>query len=338
MLYIHYIGHNDVLLYKVLMLWGTKSLMGTHFNTIPYLWPFITDLIQSFVVGLKTSWFCDLIRKWDKQGRPSNALWDAPVSKFEQKACHRYPGRRHQNRLSGAGRNTHHCHRHCHSYRNFHILWSHQNSLSKASQDNKQWFWCQKSFVHTWGNVLSDPPQDFTSVFQKLHSRSSRIRNDLKNSHRTSVDLRRHWRIEESSSERESSWIWDVVKRTNTYPSRSQRCKHTHTTQRWHLLPLKDENMWWKFKICYFLLHYNLRAYSIYINQSVLEVLFQQWHQSMYLLSKLWYQGCLKIRSDYWIELCRSIKHKKAWNVTNFRLYNSKILQVPQTLWGLLSN
>lgn len=41
----------------------------------------------------------------------------------------------------------------------------------------------------------------------------------------------------------------------------------------------------------------------------------------MYLLSKLWYQGCLKIRSDYWIELCRSIKHKKAWNVTNFRLY-----------------
>ena len=113
---------------------------------------------------------------------------------------------------------------------------------------------------------------------------------------------------------------------------------HTHTTQRWHLLPLKDENMWWKFKICYFLLHYNLRAYSIYINQSVLEVLFQQWHQSMYLLSKLWYQGCLKIRSDYWIELCRSIKHKKAWNVTNFRLYNSKILQVPQTLWGLLSN
>jgi len=36
------------------------------------------------------------------------------------------------------------------------------------------------------------PEQDFTSVFQKLHSRSSRIRNDLKNSHRTSVDLRRH--------------------------------------------------------------------------------------------------------------------------------------------------
>jgi len=36
------------------------------------------------------------------------------------------------------------------------------------------------------------PEQDFNSIFLKLHSRSSRIRNDLKNSHRTSLDLRRH--------------------------------------------------------------------------------------------------------------------------------------------------
>jgi len=36
------------------------------------------------------------------------------------------------------------------------------------------------------------PEQDFSSIFLKLHSRSSRIRDDLKNSHRTSLDLRRH--------------------------------------------------------------------------------------------------------------------------------------------------
>eukprot|EP00092_Neocalanus_flemingeri_P066160 GFUD01080570.1.p1 GENE.GFUD01080570.1~~GFUD01080570.1.p1 ORF type:complete len:213 (+),score=60.20 GFUD01080570.1:41-640(+) len=36
------------------------------------------------------------------------------------------------------------------------------------------------------------PDHDFNLVFQKLHSRSSRVRNDLKNSQRTSSDLRRH--------------------------------------------------------------------------------------------------------------------------------------------------
>ena len=36
------------------------------------------------------------------------------------------------------------------------------------------------------------PEHDFSLVFQKLHSRSSRIRNDLKNSQRSSSDLKRH--------------------------------------------------------------------------------------------------------------------------------------------------
>eukprot|EP00092_Neocalanus_flemingeri_P008846 GFUD01009520.1.p1 GENE.GFUD01009520.1~~GFUD01009520.1.p1 ORF type:complete len:981 (+),score=238.89 GFUD01009520.1:139-3081(+) len=36
------------------------------------------------------------------------------------------------------------------------------------------------------------PDHDFNLVFNKLHSRSSRVRNDLKNSQRTSSDLRRH--------------------------------------------------------------------------------------------------------------------------------------------------
>ena len=60
---------------------------------------------------------------------------------------------------------------------------------------------------------------------------------------------------------------------------------------------------------------------SIYINQSVLGELFQQWHQSMYLFSKLWYQGCLKIRSDYnWIEFCKFMKHKrlKMWQILDY--------------------
>jgi sorting nexin-13 len=36
------------------------------------------------------------------------------------------------------------------------------------------------------------PDHDFSSVFQKLHSRSSRVRNELKNSKRSPSDLRRH--------------------------------------------------------------------------------------------------------------------------------------------------
>ena len=36
------------------------------------------------------------------------------------------------------------------------------------------------------------PEHDFNLVFQKLHSRSSRVRNDLKNSQRSSSDLKRH--------------------------------------------------------------------------------------------------------------------------------------------------
>jgi len=36
------------------------------------------------------------------------------------------------------------------------------------------------------------PEHDFASVFQKLHSRSSRVRNELKNSKRSPSDLRRH--------------------------------------------------------------------------------------------------------------------------------------------------
>ena len=36
------------------------------------------------------------------------------------------------------------------------------------------------------------PQHHFDVVFKKLHSKSSRIRNDLKNSQRTSADLRRN--------------------------------------------------------------------------------------------------------------------------------------------------
>ena len=36
------------------------------------------------------------------------------------------------------------------------------------------------------------PEHHFDVVFKKLHSKSSRIRNDLKNSQRTSADLRRN--------------------------------------------------------------------------------------------------------------------------------------------------
>ena len=58
----------------------------------------------------------------------------------------------------------------------------------------------------------------------------------------------------------------------------------------------------------------------------------------MYLFSKLWYQGCLKIRSDY-IELnCVDLSNIKGLKCDKFWIIYSRILQVPQTLWRLLSN
>ena len=79
--------------------------------------------------------------------------------------------------------------------------------------------------------------------------------------------------------------------------------------------------------------------HSIYINQSVLlGVLFQWWHPSMYLFSKLWYQGCLKIRSDYIEFNCVDLSNIKGLKCDKFWIIYSRILQVPQTLWRLLSN
>ena len=57
----------------------------------------------------------------------------------------------------------------------------------------------------------------------------------------------------------------------------------------------------------------------------------------MYLSSKLWYQGCLKIRSDYWIDFCRFIKHKRLrmLQILDY-IFSNIALEVPQILWGHL--
>ena len=142
--------------------------------------------------------------------------------------------------------------------------------------------------IYVSKHIQCDPPQDFTSVFQKLHSRSSRIRNDLKNSHRTSIDLRRHWHTQRSQNERERR-IVKTDQHVQATRSRNQRCKHTHypkmaftTVLRWKHV-MKVQNL---------LFLVTLQSMSLaYINHS--DTI------SMYLFSKLWYQGCPKIGSDY---------------------------------------
>ena len=158
----------------------------------------VANLIQLFVVGRKI--FSDLqeVRRagpaWQCSLRCSSLLaWTKGSSSSSWKASSKlsFPSRSECPSLSSCGESLKP------------IILSHESKQRYVSK-----------------HIHCDPPQDFTSVFQKLHSRSSRIRNDLKNSHRTSIDLRRHWHGQRSQNERN----WDKSK----LPKAETNAANTH--------------------------------------------------------------------------------------------------------------
>ena len=201
--------------------------MGTHLTIMSWLPTSYNHL------SLDRKYDSLTTRKWDEQGRPGNALWDAPVCQLEQEARHRHPGRRHQNCLSRTGRNAPHCH----------LLRSHQNRI--VTKVNKYLSANTFSVI-----LLRTSPQSSKSCIQD--------RREFATIWKTRTGPRSTWDdIDTHRGERETD-----CQNGPTCPSypKQKPALQTHTTQRWHLLPFYDENMWWKFKICYFLLHYNLWA------------------------------------------------------------------------------